>query len=228
MSRRKVSRWITFVWGMAAFALVASGSMLMTAAPVSAEGYIAGFAGWSLPQKFDNVTTTQANQPVPGFPAGSSVSQLSLTQSLMYGLKAGYYLNSLRFLGIEGEVYTNTPNFRQQGVQINGTGAGTIQGQDIRIITYGANVMLRVPGERLQPYVGIGPALFQAIQTFDNKSNDSSTRLGLNVETGMRWLLTKHFMLFGEYKYNYARFHFEALAGDYRSHNLIAGIGWNF
>lgn len=224
----KTSRWKAFVRGMAAVTLVVSGSTLMTAAPVYAEGYIAGFAGWSLPQKFDNVNTTQPNQPVPGFPAGSSVSELSLTQSLMYGLKAGYYLNSLRFLGVEGEVYTNTPNFRQQGVQINGVGAGPIQGQDVRVITYGANVMLRVPGERLQPYVGIGPALFQAIQTFNNQDNKSSTRLGLNAEVGMRWLVTKHFMLFGEYKYNYARFHFESLAGDYRSNNLIAGIGWNF
>ena len=228
MRGSKVSRWKIFVWGTAAFALVSSGSLLMTAAPVYAEGYIAGFAGWSLPQKFDNVDTTQPNRPVPGFPAGSSLSQLSLTQSLMYGLKAGYYFNNLRFFGLEGEVYTNTPNFRQQSVQVNGTGAGTIQGQDIRIITYGLNAMFRVPGERLQPYVGIGPALFQAIQTFDNKSNDSSTRLGLNAEAGMRWLVTKHFMLFGEYKFNYARFHFEDLAGDYRSHNLIAGIGWNF
>ena len=185
--------FLTFAW------------VLGTGIPAGAEVYIAGFAGWSIPQKFDNVQTTQ---PIGPFPAGSSVSQLSLTHSIMYGGKVGYYFNSLKYLGIEAEVYTNTPNIRQQAITINNTPAGTLQGSDLRVITYGLNGLLRYPGERLQPYVGVGPALFQAMVHTQGDPDDKSTRLGLNAQTGLRFMLTKHLLLFGEYKFNYARFKF--------------------
>ena len=191
-----------------------------------AEPYIAAFAGWSLPQKLQDSTVQQPNAlGVVGATPGQGLSELQLGQTLMYGFKAGYYFNSLRFLGAEAEVYSSTPNIKQQAVTAGGGPPTIIRGRDLRVNGYGANLLFRVPGERLQPYVGIGPAVYQA--RLDDGS-ESSVRLGVNAQAGMRWLMTKHLMLFGEYKYNLVKFNFDSFETQYQAHNLLAGIGWNF
>lgn len=203
--------------------LAGFGGTLMAERSALAESYIAGMAGWTLPQKLTEVEIQQAG--IPGVPPGSTLSELSLSRTLMYGAKAGHYLNSARWLGFELEAYTSTPHIKQQSITVNGTPVGTLEGSHLRVITYGANVLFRYPGERLQPYMGIGPALFQARL---NDGDESSLRLGLNTQMGLRYMLTKHFLLFGEYKYNLARFKFDSVSADYQAHNLVAGIGFSF
>jgi opacity protein-like surface antigen len=73
--------------------------------------------------------------------------------------------------------------------------------------------MFRYPGNRLQPYIGIGPGIFIArikdpsITQGDN--SQSSTKIGLNTLIGVRYFLTRHVSAFAEGKYNYVRFNFE-------------------
>jgi hypothetical protein len=67
-------------------------------------------------------------------------------------------------------------------------------------------LLLRYPGQRLQPYVGVGPAIYFArLQGPDAPPGQSGTAIGLNAEVGAHYLITRHWSLFGEGKYNYAR-----------------------
>ena len=95
--------------------------------------------------------------------------------------------------------------------------------------------MFRYPGKRLQPYVGIGPALFMAkLSDATVSDTQSTTTVGLNTQLGLRYFMTRHVALFGEYKFNYARFNFSetfnliGFTGTYTAHNFVIGIGYHF
>ena len=63
------------------------------------EMYVAGQAGVTLANDLFNVKGTGPNQ-------GTSFSDTTLQDSVMYGAKLGYYFESMKWLGFETEVFS--------------------------------------------------------------------------------------------------------------------------
>jgi opacity protein-like surface antigen len=209
--------------------------ILLLSSPARAEMYIAGQLGVTIPNSFSNVEGVDSA-------AGLRVSDLKLQNSFMYGAKLGYYFDRLKWLGLETEVYNTNPNSKQQTVTVSGGGLSaptTLAGQDIRVLTWAPiMVLVRYPGERFQPYAGVGMGVFFA-RVHDGGSGESSsdTKVGLNTQLGLRVLVTKHVSVFGEWKYNRASLNFSdstptaatgGLKGDYSAHILAFGLGYHF
>jgi len=180
-----------------------------------AESYVAGQFGVSVGGTY--------NDP------DNVVSDLALKSSLVYGAKLGHYLDNLKYFGVETEAYTLTPDIKQQSVAINGVPAGTISGSRLRVTTWAANVLYRYPGETFQPYAGVGLGLFFA-QSSDNTGSDSSISPGLNVQAGLRMMVTKQVGLFGEYKFNMSRLNFKDSdeSAQYKASLFVFGVGYHF
>jgi hypothetical protein len=75
--------------------------------PANAEMYVAGQVGATLPYDLSNVEWSAGGGTANG-------NDLSLHNSLMYGAKFGYYFDSLKWLGVETEVFNSTPHVKQQ------------------------------------------------------------------------------------------------------------------
>jgi hypothetical protein len=179
-----------------------------------AETYVAGQIGVTLPSVvgggFGEGDLTGSFNP------GSTVSAQSLDESILYGGKVGHYFRAIPWFGIELEVYNTTPHVKQQSLTFSGPSGpvGTLDfpGLNFRVLTVAPNLTFRYHKSRLQPYVAFGPGIFFArikdpSLTTDN--TQSSTAVGLNAQGGVRYYITRHLAVFGEAKFNYARFSFD-------------------
>ncbi len=229
-----------------------------------AESYVAGQFGATFPGNGlsnGDVTTTSAPFPTGTFniPSGTTVSDQSLKTSFMFGGKIGHYFSRARWFGLEAEVFYSTPHIKQQDITFRSdtpftftpsgggpsTSLGTeapfvgVPGANFHVLTIAPfNLMFRYPGNRLQPYIGIGPGIFIAhikdpsVTQGDN--SQSSTKLGLNTLIGVRYFLTRHVSAFAEGKYNYVRFNFEenpnffGFNATYTPINVVFGVSYHF
>ncbi|HKN86595.1 MAG TPA: hypothetical protein VJV04_07040 [Nitrospiraceae bacterium] len=94
----------------------------------------------------------------------------------------------------------------------------------------------------LQPYVGAGIGVFFAhTNGFGAGQSGSDNAVpGFNGLAGVRYFLTEHVAVFGEYKYQRASFNFNnvgaalgpggpgGLSGDYSVHNVVGGLSFHF
>jgi len=227
---------------------LAGALMIGVLAPVTvrAESYVAGMVGYTVPQDVTRTELTDTGLTNPALPAGTTASNVKLNDSLMYGAKFGHYFDSLPWLGVEVESFITRPNSRQQTLTVSSPGLGQFQvdetGSKNRLIVVAANVVARYRMGQFEPYVGVGPGVFflrQTQATLTPGTADyaqSSTRPGLNVETGLRFRMTEHVSVFGEYKYNYVHFNLSGQAdGNYAGtaglaqlHHFIFGVGYHF
>jgi len=93
------------------------------------EFYVAGFGGFTLGQGFSNVDGrgTLATQ--------NNLGNLDTANSVIYGMKAGYFLpGRWNWLGLEVEGFNTTPNLKQQDGLI---------GSHLRVTTMAFNVIAR-------------------------------------------------------------------------------------
>ena len=67
--------------------------------------YVAGQIGVSIPTRFSNIQGVDSN-------AGLTVSDLSLQNSFVYAAKLGYYFDSMKWLGVETEVFNFYPAYQ--------------------------------------------------------------------------------------------------------------------
>lgn len=160
------------------------------------------------------------------------------------GLKVGLFPAALkRMVGLEIDSNMNGsavsfPNIADG--QHNETGHS-----DLLIINTTFNLVLRYPGERVRPYVGIGGGwshgtlLNPNIAGRDDKDFDTARALAYQFLGGMQVLLspkvalfdtqqTVAIFLFGEYRYLSSDYHWEALAIDFRTHYGLVGVGLRF
>lgn len=104
---------------------------------------------------------------------------------------------------------------------------------DTRTGTYGDREDYFCP---LQPYIGAGIGVFFAhTNGFGARHSDSDNAVpGFNGLAGVRYFVTEHVALFGEYKYNRATFNFDnpnspgGLKGDYSVSMVVGGLSFHF
>ena len=191
--------------------------ILQTILPSSttyAESYVAGQFGATLPQDLSGGVTTQDGI------GGLDISDQPLKSSINLGIKLGHYFRKTRWMGVETGLSYTTPHIKQGSLTLTGPGGSLtspmLPGAHQRMIIWDmVTVMLRYPGSRLQPYIGVGPALFFAsIEGPTAPPGQSGTAIGLNAEAGARYFITRHWALFGEGTYHRARIGYSSNDGD--------------
>ena len=214
------SRFITFVGQVALVASIGCLGVFNSPRESFAESYVAGFAGYGLSAQLSDVNGT-------GDISGRTGSNLGLQNSPIYGLKAGYFFDKLKYFGAEAELYSATPFLKQQQLTLsNPSVTQTIPGAHQRVTTAAFNVVYRYPGQVIQPYAGVGLGVFWF--TTPTSTENSAVRPGLNVLAGTRVFLTEQMALFGEYKYNHASFPGGDFQAHYTAHFVVFGVGYHF
>ena len=223
------------VWHAWARAVFAAGTLSLTvlAGPSLAEMYVAGQVGVTLANDLFNVKGTGPNQ-------GTSFSDTTLQDSFLYGAKVGYYFESMKWLGVETEVFNANPNIKQQNITASGPGGSvsfTDPGSTLRVLNWSpVTVVLRYQAGRFEPYVGVGMGVYFSHLSSGGQST-SDTNVGLNTQLGIRCKVTEQLSLFGEWKTNRVKFHFDASSpngnaggfkADYGVNLLAFGIGYHF
>lgn len=196
---------------------------------------------------FGGVTIGHDISDVKRSTPGVSTNDIDLKNSGVYGGKVGYFLpDRWNWLGFETEAFNTTPHLEQQGA---------IPGSHLRVTTLAFNVVARaqmacdhdrdhrsvedrsrgtssdVDDRRLcrfQPYIGAGPGVFFARNSNGTSSSDNGV-VGLNALVGARYFFTENVALFTEYKYNRAKFEFDAPAGgsfegNYSVSHVVGGL----
>jgi opacity protein-like surface antigen len=227
-----VTPWTTGL-GTLLFAL-----SVLTSTPTRAEWYVAAQAGATLPQPLTNVDETAI--PFPSTPSGTKVSDLALKSAIMYGAKLGYYFDSVKWLGIETEVFRTAPKVKQQSVTETEPGANPMTevkpGANLIVTAVALNLIARAQLGSVEPYVGVGVAGFLSQLNLENRNglpplSISSGRPGLNTQLGLRYRLNERLAFFGEWKFNYSRFTFDSPAiihATYAVHHFVVGVGYHF
>ena len=219
---------------------VAVGILCLTLSgrPAYAEMYSAGQMGVSIPNRFSNIEGMGGN-------TGTTISNLSLVNSFMYGLKFGYYFDSMKWLGVETEIFNSTPHIKQQTATASdatGSVTGTVPGASLRVLNWApVNVVVRYQMGKLEPYAGVGLGIFIAnLKDGATGLYSSSANVGLNTQLGLRYLIAENVALFGEWKYNRASLNFPGFSaipaqstgggyrGDYSANILAFGVGYHF
>ena len=210
------------------------GCLMLIETPAYPEGYIGGQFGVSIPGSLSNIDVTSAGT------SGVTFSDFDLKNSLLFGAKAGYFSQSVRWFGVEAEVFHTTPHVKQQDVIVTGPGGSVtvpgVPGLNFRMLTLApVNLVFRYPDKRLHPYVAVGPGIFMAhLKDAQTGDTQSSTKLGVNAQVGLRYFMSRHVAFFGEYKFNYARLSFketpnlDGMDTTYMAHNFVVGIGYHF
>ena len=203
---------------------VATGFLLPV--PASSELYIGGEIGGVFPGKLTNGKGT-------GTTSRFTFGDFEMSNSVVYGGKVGYFLESYNWLGFELDAFTATPHIKQQTVQASPNAIVMQPEAKLRVTTVALNLVLRYPGETWQPYVGGGPAFFNAKGT--GTTSDSDNGIGFNFIAGLRVFIIQHLAVFGEYKYFGATFKFDNAFGpgagieeDYKASHIVAGVSYHF
>ena len=203
-----------------------------------AESYVAGQFGETFPQALSSGEVTQHG--IGSF----DLSDQPLKNSFMLGAKLGHYFSRAKWIGIESGLSFANPHIKEGSITLsnsNGSVSGTFVGIHQRMIIWDvATLIFRYPGYRLQPYVGVGPALyFASLKGPDAPPGQSATTIGLNVEGGVRYYMTRHWALFGEGQYHRARLGYTSnddndaadpfgFRATYSAFTLSLGVSYHF
>lgn len=174
--------------------------------------------------------------------------QMTIDPGVTGGIKLGYFLDSVPYLGVEAEGSIGNHPQPSQTVALHpplaGANAGRVSGQTLLSWTMAFHLMGRygflpdqeVPFGRLQPYVGLGPGLVMLYGEADSAKNFS-----LEVEAGVRYMFTKHLGGFLEYKFSKqwsVELESQQLAPatvtankavfDFDRHQVVVGLAYHF
>ena len=212
-----------------ACAVVAVSSFFIPTA--QAEWYIGAYGGLANPGAFSNATLSDAT--LGGGVTNARINDLELRSGLVAGVKGGYFFAARPWLGFETDVYTLTPDVKQQTL-VGGTTAGRVFADNLRSIplrltTWAANIIIRSPSmsEVFQPYGGMGYGLFFVSSSKGGESNVHISP-GFNLFAGARYVLTPRWALFGEFKFNSSTIRFSEVRGNYAAQIFVLGMMWHF
>lgn len=171
------------------------------------EFYFGGFLGASLVNTA-NWSFDPIESPGAAF-IQTTAKNVKTDPGLVGGVKVGYFLDSIPYLGFEGEGSISSNNRPQQRVTVKPAISGSPvvyeeQGNLIWIMAF--HIVGRygflpdpdkdIPFGRLQPYIGLGPAV--GVLYFQN---DSAKNFGLDGQAGLRYMFTKNIAAFVEFDY---------------------------
>ena len=197
-----------------------------TMPPAQGEWYVIGQTGVVMPGSLSNVTVSSPT--LAGGVSEARVADLDLEKGQpFYGGKVGYFFPKREWFGLETEAYTTRLIIKQQTVVGGVPGkvfAETMPGSSIHLTTWAMNAIVRSPSlvAELEPYGGIGPALYFATH------DETQISLGINLIAGARYFVTPEMALFGEFKYNRAMIRSQGLEGDYSAQLFAFGITMHF
>jgi opacity protein-like surface antigen len=203
-------------------------SFLLTS-KAQAEWYVGAYGGFADPGAFSNATFSSPT--LGGGVNAARVLDLELDNSGVFGAKVGYFFDTRPWLGLETEVYTLTPDVKQQTI-VGGTPgkvfADALPATPLRLTPWVVNIIIRSPSmsDVFQPYGGMGYGLFFATSSQGGQSNTINP--GLNLFAGARYVLTSKWALFGEFKFNNSTIRFSDFKGDYDSKIFVFGVMWHF
>ena len=202
--------------------------MGQAAAADRSDPYIGLYGGLTLPERLQDVRGIEGA-------SGVTLSDLKLARSTILGAKLGFFRSPKSWLGVETEFFYTNPHMKQQDITFTVLGVPTppvnFVGAHVRMATWALNLIARYPGERFQPYAGIGLGIFWARISGPDIGTSADTSPGLNALGGMRFALTERLALFGEYKYNQAAFDFGrnvTLYTLYQAHHFVGGLSFQF
>ena len=170
-----MGKWMT--GPLSVFVLV-SLSLTIIGSPAEAEVYVAGQVGVNIPHSLSNVEDSRSGVTF-------DENDQSLKSSVMYGAKLGYYFESLKWLGVETEIFKTTPYLAQQHVTtLGGIHFLTAPGAHLSILTWvPVNIVFRHQMGAFEPYAGIGLGFNSAnFSVGDGRSSGGGP--GLNTHSG--------------------------------------------
>jgi opacity protein-like surface antigen len=165
------------------------------------------------------------------------------------GLRFGYFFKTCPYIGLEADMNFSPNRIKSQMVTVSPAVQGQNQVQlpnnDWVNWTTAGHIVARygflkdgdVPFGRLQPYVGVGPAL---VVMYDRV--DSAKNLAIDVMVGLRYMMLKNVSAYVEYKYNHQfdaemeghNFFVNGAQGmgkatlNYDLHRIVAGVAYHF
>jgi opacity protein-like surface antigen len=147
--------------------------------------------------------------------------------SVTGGMRAGYWFDSLPWLGLAADVSYFAPD--------DDTG-----GPEYDVIPISPLFMARVPiatteefpHGRVQPFLGIGPGIFVSLLDFEPVGDDETVEVGVDLHAGLNFQVTPLVSLFVEYRFTYVEPEFEVqgvdITPELSTHHATAGIGFHF
>lgn len=199
------------------------------AEPSRSEWYIAGQGGYQFPQELTNVRGT-------GTFSGVTSNGLDLNNQAAFGIKAGRFFDGgQRWLGLEFDFSHSDANIAEQGVTAGAPILGVTRqngrtsGVGLSVNHMTVNLIARYPGDRVQPYIGVGGGLgLSLLRTTPQDETDIYPLF--NALVGTKMFLTQHVALFTEYKHaratvEFSNNHFE---GHLRTNWFLGGLAYHF
>lgn len=215
------ARWMRRISGAA----LLCGWLGLWAPPATAEWFVGGTVGATVPNGLTNTSGTGQ--------LGGSLNTFTQQTTLSYGAKAGYFFESHKWLGLDMDVSTATPNINNRQAAVpGGAGLGANNGQNLRVTTWSTNLVVRYPGERFRPYVGGGPSVFYASAGSQSESNWTP---GVNGFAGLNVVLIEHVSMSMQYRYHYTNLRLDNILGpgrgfdaNYTGNTLSLGLNYHF
>ena len=204
--------------------------VLASALSANAEFYVGGQVGFNAPRDLTDIQGT-------GAATGITLSDLDLENGVVFGGKfGGYFANSLNWLGGELEVYHTNSNIKQQQATISApilglSVSGTLPAADLAITTVAFNILVRYPHETWQPYAGIGGGINVARLSGGTTVSETAYLPSVNFLAGLKFFVTQHIAIFGEYKFNYGsswEFEDNLMEVDYSTNMFLGGASYHF
>ena len=122
--------------------------------PAFAEGFFNGYAGASIPLKVQLQDTS---------PAGLSLRDSDVDDSVVFGGKIGYWMENVPFLGIEMDISAWFPDISRQQINNDASNPKYID-TSMDVLDIGFNGLARYAfnphNHYIEPYVGLGVGIF--------------------------------------------------------------------
>jgi opacity protein-like surface antigen len=187
--------------------------------PASAEWFADLFVGPAFTQNHD-VKVSQEG-------ITATAVDVNFANSVYFGGRAGYWFESIPYVGLALDVSHFWPDMKNQTVTacLSGRAADGIAGclpgfpfphVDLSVTGISFDAMLRlpllvtkeIPKGRLQPYVTVGPTIFVARAKdsgllVPTKQTETDTSVGVKAGAGIAWQFHPNIALFGEYRFTH-------------------------